>query len=69
MGDEKLEQAVRRVASILWAWEASGEADLLAASRIVRLVLEVLIDYGPNELEQFDRQLFRLFPNLNQPGD
>lgn len=69
MGDNELELAVRKVASILGSWEESGESDLSAASRIVRAILQELISHGPAELEQFDRQIYRLFPDIEKVAD
>jgi hypothetical protein len=61
---ENVNAAIRKVAAILWGWEKSGESDLSGAGRIVRTVLQELVAYGPAELEQFDAQLSRLFPDV-----
>lgn len=63
--DAQLATTVRRVAAILGPWEDSGESDLSAARRIVRVILEEMLTHGPTELEQLDSQLSRLFPNLD----
>ena len=69
MGEETIEQAVRMVAALLAGWEDSGESDLSAGIRIVRLVVQELLPDGATELEQLDGQILRLFPDIEQRRD
>ena len=64
--DTALEAAIRKIAGMLWAWEASGQSDLAAAISITKVVLIELNDYGPDELDKFEVQIARLFPDAEQ---
>ncbi|MBA2589458.1 MAG: hypothetical protein H0U98_12630 [Alphaproteobacteria bacterium] len=64
--DPTVETAIRKVASLLWTWESSGQSDLAAAVGIAKMLAVELLNYGPDEADKFERRIARLFPDIEQ---